>query len=92
MARCRWPARRAASWLASIRRQQGAGWGQEAELWVDARACILFDPEDGRNLTTDKEGPAATGGQEASGREPEPSASGGDSDGEAAPGATGGTR
>ena len=66
--------------------------GEDAELWVDATRLILFDPDDGRNLTTDKEGPAATGGQEASGREPEPSASGGDSDGEAAPGATGGTR
>ena len=66
--------------------------GQDAELWVDATRLILFDPEDGRNLTTEQKGPAATGGQEASGREPEPSASGGDSDGEAAPGATGGTR
>jgi multiple sugar transport system ATP-binding protein len=66
--------------------------GEDAELWVDATRLILFDPEDGRNLTTEQKGPAATGGQEASAREPEPSASGGDSDGEAAPGATGGTR
>jgi multiple sugar transport system ATP-binding protein len=61
--------------------------GQDAELWVDATRLILFDPESGRNLTTEQKGPAATGGQDTSGREPEPSA-----DGEAAPGATGGTR
>ena len=61
--------------------------GQDAELWVDATRLILFDPENGRNLTTEQKGPAATGGQEPAGREPEPSA-----DGEAAPGATGGTR
>jgi multiple sugar transport system ATP-binding protein len=45
--------------------------GQDAELWVDATRLMLFDPEDGRNLTTDKQGPAATGGQGTSGREPE---------------------
>jgi multiple sugar transport system ATP-binding protein len=45
--------------------------GEEAELWVDATALHLFDPEDGRNLTTDKEGPAAVGdGQSPMGREP----------------------
>ena len=44
--------------------------GQEAELWVDASRVHLFDPEDGRNLTTDARGPAAStdGGD---GREPE---------------------
>jgi multiple sugar transport system ATP-binding protein len=36
--------------------------GQEAELWVDAGQIHLFDPEDGRNLTADKSGPAATDG------------------------------
>jgi multiple sugar transport system ATP-binding protein len=68
--------------------------GEDAELWVDATRLILFDPEDGRNLTTGQEGPAATGGQGTSGREPEPAATEaeGDSDGEAPPGATGGTR
>jgi multiple sugar transport system ATP-binding protein len=68
--------------------------GEDAELWVDATRLILFDPEDGRNLTTGQEGPAATGGQGTSGREPEPAATEaeGDSDGEGAPGATGGTR
>jgi multiple sugar transport system ATP-binding protein len=44
---------------------------QDAELWVDATRLILFDPEDGRNLTTGQTGPAATGGQGTSGREPE---------------------
>ncbi|MEA2420160.1 MAG: multiple sugar transport system ATP-binding protein, partial [Thermoleophilaceae bacterium] len=33
--------------------------GEEAELWVDASRVHLFDPEDGRNLTTDAQGPAA---------------------------------
>ncbi len=33
--------------------------GQEAELWVDASKVHLFDPEDGRNLTTDAQGPSA---------------------------------
>ena len=32
--------------------------GQEAELWVDASKVHLFDPEDGRNLTTDAQGPS----------------------------------
>jgi multiple sugar transport system ATP-binding protein len=45
--------------------------GQDAELWVDATRLILFDPEDGRNLTTDEKGPAATRGQGPGGREPE---------------------
>jgi multiple sugar transport system ATP-binding protein len=47
--------------------------GQEAELWVDATRLHLFDPDDGRNLTTDKQGPAATGdGQSPMGQEPAP--------------------
>ena len=45
--------------------------GQEAELWVDASKVHLFDPEDGRNLTTDAQGPPAVDGQGAGGREPE---------------------
>src|SRR3954452_12370446 len=36
--------------------------GQESELWVDATRIHLFDPEDGRSLTTTQEGPAATDG------------------------------
>jgi multiple sugar transport system ATP-binding protein len=35
--------------------------GEEAELWVDASHLHLFDPEEGRNLTTGKQGPPATG-------------------------------
>jgi multiple sugar transport system ATP-binding protein len=35
--------------------------GQEAELWIDATRIQLFDPEDGRNLMVDAEGPAAVG-------------------------------
>jgi multiple sugar transport system ATP-binding protein len=35
--------------------------GVEAELWVDATRLQLFDPEDGRNLMVDAEGPAAVG-------------------------------
>ena len=64
---------------------------QDAELWVDSTRLTLFDPQDGRNLTTDQQGPAATGGQAAAGREPAAEPAGGESDGEAAPGATGGT-
>jgi multiple sugar transport system ATP-binding protein len=46
--------------------------GQEAELWVDAGRIHLFDPDDGRSLTTDKSGPAATdGGQSPLGRDPQ---------------------
>jgi multiple sugar transport system ATP-binding protein len=45
--------------------------GEEAELWVDATSLHLFDPDDGRNLTTDKQGPAATGdGQSPVGQQP----------------------
>jgi multiple sugar transport system ATP-binding protein len=36
--------------------------GQESELWVDATRIHLFDPEDGRSLTTSQQGPAATDG------------------------------
>jgi multiple sugar transport system ATP-binding protein len=43
--------------------------GQEAELWVDATRLQLFDPEDGRNLMVDAEGPAAVGPQ-ADGEQP----------------------
>jgi multiple sugar transport system ATP-binding protein len=47
--------------------------GEEAELWVDATRLHLFDPDDGRNLTTDKQGPAAVGdGQSPMGQEPAP--------------------
>ncbi|MEA2364292.1 MAG: multiple sugar transport system ATP-binding protein [Thermoleophilaceae bacterium] len=46
--------------------------GQESELWVDATRVHLFDPEDGRNLTTDAKGPSAVnGGQGGGGRDPE---------------------
>jgi multiple sugar transport system ATP-binding protein len=45
--------------------------GQEAEIWVDSSKLQLFDPEDGRNLTTDKKGPAAAGdGQSPMGQDP----------------------
>jgi multiple sugar transport system ATP-binding protein len=36
--------------------------GQESELWVDATRIHLFDPDDGRSLTTSSTGPAATDG------------------------------
>ena len=43
---------------------------------MDATRLHLFDPEDGRNLTSSQEGPAATGGdgdgQSPVGRDPEP--------------------
>jgi multiple sugar transport system ATP-binding protein len=45
--------------------------GQEAELWVDASKVHLFDPDDGRNLTTDAKGPSAVDGQGGGGRDPE---------------------
>jgi multiple sugar transport system ATP-binding protein len=46
--------------------------GQEAEIWVDSSSLHLFDTDDGRNLTTEKEGPAAVGvGQSPLGQEPE---------------------
>jgi multiple sugar transport system ATP-binding protein len=68
--------------------------GQESELWVDAGKIHLFDPEDGRNLTTDQAGPAATdGGQGGGGQDPEaPREEGARRQEETAtPGATGGT-
>jgi len=37
--------------------------GAEAELWVDATHLQLFDPDDGRNLMVDREGPAAVGAE-----------------------------
>jgi multiple sugar transport system ATP-binding protein len=47
--------------------------GQELELWVDATKLHLFDPSDGRSLTSDAGGaPAATEGQSPAGREPAP--------------------
>jgi multiple sugar transport system ATP-binding protein len=46
--------------------------GREAELWVDATQIHIFDPDDGRSLTTQQAGPAATGGgQSPMGREPD---------------------
>ena len=30
--------------------------GQEAEIWVDATRLSLFDPDDGRNLTSGRRG------------------------------------
>jgi multiple sugar transport system ATP-binding protein len=46
--------------------------GQESELWVDATRVHLFDPDDGRSLTTDAKGPAAVdGGQGGGGRDPD---------------------
>ena len=37
--------------------------GEESELWVDAGRLQLFDPQDGRNLMVDAEGPAAVGAE-----------------------------
>jgi multiple sugar transport system ATP-binding protein len=51
--------------------------GQELELWVDATKLHLFDPSDGRSLTSDAGGaPAATAGQSPAGREPAPEGDG----------------
>jgi multiple sugar transport system ATP-binding protein len=51
--------------------------GQELELWVDATQLHLFDPSDGRSLTSDAGGaPPATAGQSPAGREPAPEAGG----------------
>jgi len=50
--------------------------GQEAELWVDASKVHLFDPGDGRNLTTDAQGPSAIqtdGGEAGQPSQPAPS-------------------
>jgi multiple sugar transport system ATP-binding protein len=41
--------------------------GHDAELWVDATRLHLFDPADGRSLTADGAGPAATGGGQGGG-------------------------
>jgi multiple sugar transport system ATP-binding protein len=47
--------------------------GHEAELWVDASRIHLFDPNDGRSLTSKEEAPAAVGGGQSSlGRDPQP--------------------
>ncbi len=48
--------------------------GQEAELWLDMTKVHLFDPEDGRSLTSDSRGPAATEGQSPEGHAAERSA------------------
>ncbi|HEY1274042.1 MAG TPA: sn-glycerol-3-phosphate ABC transporter ATP-binding protein UgpC [Thermoleophilaceae bacterium] len=45
----------------------GVRQGEEAELWVDATKLHLFDPDDGRSLTSEESGPAAVGGQAATG-------------------------
>jgi multiple sugar transport system ATP-binding protein len=47
--------------------------GQESELWVDASRIHVFDPDDGRSLTTTIKGPSAVdgGGQSPAGQEPE---------------------
>jgi multiple sugar transport system ATP-binding protein len=37
--------------------------GQDSELWVDATRLQVFDPDDGRNLMVDAEGPAAVGAE-----------------------------
>jgi multiple sugar transport system ATP-binding protein len=52
--------------------------GEEAELWVDATRLQLFDPEGGRNLMVDAEGPPAVGA--AAGGEQSPAGEDPDSD------------
>jgi len=42
--------------------------GQDAELWVDARAMHIFDPSSGRNLSLGDGGPAAGGSAGAAAR------------------------
>jgi multiple sugar transport system ATP-binding protein len=44
--------------------------GEDAELWLDASALHLFDPEDGRSLTSSADGPSAAEGQGPGGRDP----------------------
>jgi multiple sugar transport system ATP-binding protein len=44
--------------------------GEEAELWLHAEALHLFDPHDGRSLTSSTQGPPATAGQGPGGRDP----------------------
>ncbi len=63
--------------------------GQEAELWVDATRLQLFDPEDGRNLMVEHQGPAATTG-DGQGRDTEREVAGEES-ANPQPGATGGS-
>jgi multiple sugar transport system ATP-binding protein len=48
--------------------------GEETELWVDGSKIHLFDPDDGRSLTSDEAAPAAVGGdgQSSLGAEPAP--------------------
>src|SRR4051812_17166946 len=58
--------------VARLEPASGVRVGQESELWVDATRIHLFDPEDGRSLTTSQSGPAATtDGQGTGGRDPE---------------------
>jgi multiple sugar transport system ATP-binding protein len=46
--------------------------GEETELWVDAARIHLFDPDDGRNLTSGEAGPVGVGGGQGSqGQEPQ---------------------
>src|SRR4051794_29435672 len=44
--------------------------GEDADLWVDVSALHVFDPEDGRSLTSSTQGPSATDGQGPGGRDP----------------------
>ena len=46
--------------------------GGEAELWVDPARLHLFDPGDGRSLTSRHSAPPATDGQSPAGHEPDP--------------------
>jgi multiple sugar transport system ATP-binding protein len=55
--------------VARLDPSSGVREGQEAELWVDSTRLHLFDPSDGRSLTSAIQGPAATGGQSATGQE-----------------------
>ena len=51
--------------VARLDPQSGVRPGEEAELWVDASRLHLFDPDEGRNLTTRKPGPPASRPEEA---------------------------
>ncbi|HYZ27827.1 MAG TPA: sn-glycerol-3-phosphate ABC transporter ATP-binding protein UgpC, partial [Thermoleophilaceae bacterium] len=44
--------------------------GEDVELWLDASALHLFDPADGRSLTSSTQGPAAIDGQATDASEP----------------------
>jgi multiple sugar transport system ATP-binding protein len=55
--------------VARLDPSSGVREGEEAELWVDSTRLHLFDPSDGRSLTSATSGPAATGGQTATGQE-----------------------